>query len=136
MPDIVSQLKTLKLHGMATRYTELQSQGTVAIETAEWLIQHLLEPEATDRAMRSISYQMGAAKFPVHRDLANFDFSQSKMDRTLVDQLADLSFTEAAHNLVLVGGTGTGKTHLATALGVAGIQQHGMSTGIHCQSVA
>ena len=136
MSDIVNQFKTLKLHGMATRYTELQSQGTVAIETAEWLIQHLLEPEATDRAMRSISYQMGAAKFPVHRDLANFDFSQSKMDRMLVDQLADLSFTEAAHNLVLVGGTGTGKTHLATALGVAGIQQHGMSTGIHCQSVA
>ena len=47
------------------------------------------------------------------------------MDRTLIDQLADLSFTEAAHNLVLVGGTGTGKTHLATALGVAGIQQLG-----------
>lgn len=59
---------------------------------------------------------MGAAKFPVHRSLASFDFSQSKMDRTLIDQLADLSFTEAAHNLVLVGGTGTGKTHLASAL--------------------
>lgn len=125
MSDIVSQLKTLKLHGMADRYGELQSQGTAAIGASEWLIQHLLEAEATDRAIRSISYQMGAAKFPVHRSLASFDFSQSKMDRTLIDQLADLSFTEAAHNLVLVGGTGTGKTHLATALGVAGIQQHG-----------
>lgn len=125
MPDIVSQLKAIKLHGMADRYTELQSQGTAAIGASEWLIQHLLEAEATDRAMRSIRYQMGAAKFPVHRDLASFDFSQSKMDRTLIDPLADLSFTEAAHNLVLVGGTGTGKTHLATALGVAGICKHG-----------
>ena len=63
MSDIVSQLKTLKLHGMADRYTELQSQGTAAIGASEWLIQHLLEAEATDRAIRSISYQMGLPSF-------------------------------------------------------------------------
>ena len=59
---------------------------------------------------------MHTAKFPVHRDLAGFDFEASPVDRKLVHQLADLSFTEAAHNAVLVGGPGTGKTHLATAL--------------------
>jgi DNA replication protein DnaC len=89
------------------------------------LIEHLLQAEHTDRAMRSVSYQLKAARLPVHRDLAGFDFSQAKVDERLIRELADLSFTEAAHNVVLIGGTGTGKTHLATALGVSGITQHG-----------
>ena len=55
-----------------------------------------------------------------------FDFEQSKVkDRSLIDELAGMSFTEQAHNVVLIGGTGPGKTHLATALGIAGITQHG-----------
>ena len=68
---------------------------------------------------------MHSARFPVHRDLAGFEFEQSKVDRSLIDDLAGMSFTEQAHNVVLIGGTGTGKTHLATALGIAGITQHG-----------
>ena len=74
--------------------------------------------------MRSIRYQMHTAKFPVHRDLAGFEFEHSKVDQGLIMELADLSFTEAPHNVVFIGGTGTGKTHLATALGVSGITQH------------
>ena len=69
---------------------------------------------------------MNAARFPIHRSLADFDFDQSKVDESLIKQLATLEFTEAAQNVVLVGGTGTGKSHLATALGVAAIQQHGL----------
>jgi len=68
---------------------------------------------------------MHSARFPVHRDLAGFEFEQSKVDRSLIDDLSGMSFTEQAHNVVLIGGTGTGKTHLATALGIAGITQHG-----------
>ena len=68
---------------------------------------------------------MHAAKFPVHRDLAGFDFTVSPVDRKLIQQLAELAFTEQAHNAVLVGGPGTGKTHLATAIGVSGISRHG-----------
>jgi len=125
MSDIITALKALKLHGMAASYAELAAQDTAAIAASEWLIRHLLEAESTDRAIRSIGYQMHAAKFPVHRDLASFDFSQSVVARTQIEQLSDLSFTKAAHNAVFIGGTGTGKTHLATALGVAGICQHG-----------
>ena len=129
MSDLISQLKALKLHGMADSYVELKSQGTTgstaSAESSEWLLRHLLEAESTDRAIRSISYQMHAARFPVHRNLAGFDFSQSKVDESLIDRLATMQFTEAAQNVVLVGGTGTGKTHLATAIGVAGIQCHG-----------
>jgi DNA replication protein DnaC len=68
---------------------------------------------------------MNAAKFPVHRDLAGFDFAVSPVDSKLVHTLAESGFTQVAHNVVLVGGPGTSKTHLATAIGVAGITKQG-----------
>jgi DNA replication protein DnaC len=126
MRDVAAELKELRLHGMAGAWADLMAQGTLAsLESSRWLIEHLLEVERGERAMRSISYQMSAAKFPVHRDLAGFHFEHSQVDRALIEQLADLSFSEAAHNIVFIGGPGTGKTHLATALGVAGITRHG-----------
>ncbi|WP_371300363.1 ATP-binding protein [Nitrosomonas sp.] len=64
--------------------------------------------------IRSIRYQTNAARFPVQRHLQGFDFSQSKVDQQLIQQLATMEFTAAAQNLVLVGGTG--KTHLANSL--------------------
>ena len=66
---------------------------------------------------------MAKARFPAHRDLAGFDFEGSRPDRSLIEALATLEFTAAAHNVVFIGGPGTGKTHLGTALGVHGITQ-------------
>jgi DNA replication protein DnaC len=116
----------LRLHGMAGAWGDLVEQGSSAgLDTSRWLIEHLLQAEGTDRAMRSVSHQMNAAKFPVHRDLAGFDFEVSPVDRKLVTTLAGAAFTDEAHNLVFVGGPGTGKTHLATAIGVSAIARHG-----------
>jgi DNA replication protein DnaC len=126
MRDVTLELKQLRLHGMAGAWVDLIEQGANAgLDSSRWLIEHLLQAESTDRGMRSISHQMHAARFPVHRDLAGFDFEVSPVDRKLVASLADASFTENAHNAVLVGGPGTGKTHLATAIGVSAITQHG-----------
>jgi DNA replication protein DnaC len=126
MRDVTVELKALRLHGMAAAWCDLQEQGPASgLEASRWLVEHLLQAESTDRAMRSVQYQMTSARFPVHRDLAGFDFDASPVDQKLIQQLATLEFTEAAHNAVLVGGPGTGKTHLATALGVSGIVRQG-----------
>ena len=125
MNDVTAELKGLRLHGMASAWTDLMAQGTTSTESSRWLIEHLLQAETTDRAMRSVSHQMNAARFPVHRDLAGFDFGSSKVDQHLVKQLATLSFTDAAQNAVFIGGPGTGKTHLATAIAVSGIALQG-----------
>jgi DNA replication protein DnaC len=61
------------------------------------------------------------AKLPIHRDLVNFKWDETPLAKQQIEQLATAQFMDDAHNLILVGGTGTGKTHLATALGVAAI---------------
>ena len=123
--DITAELKNLRLHGMVEAWTDLIEQGTSTINSSKWLIVHLLQAEMTGRHLRSVRNQLNSDKFPVHRDLAGFDFSSSKVDQRLVEQLATLSFTETAQNVVLIGGLGTGKTHLATAIGMSGIISHG-----------
>ena len=75
--------------------------------------------------MRSIRYQMHTASFPIHRCLAGYDFDQSKVDRKQISSFATTAFTEKAENIVLIGGTGTGKTHLATALGIEAVTRKG-----------
>lgn len=126
MRELAAELKALKLYGMSHAWDDLTGNGHgQSMESARWLMEHLLDAETTDRSVRSIRYQMNAAKFPVHRDLAGFDFTSSAVDQGLIEQLAECAFTATAQNVVLVGGTGTGKTHLATALGVSGVSDHG-----------
>lgn len=73
----------------------------------------MAEPQA-----RSIANQIKAARLPAYKDLAGSDFASSEVDEELVHQLAGGAFMDGAHKVVLIGGPGTGRTHLATALGV------------------
>lgn len=129
MRDVTTELKELRLHGMAQAWDELTTQqgkpSDVGIQTSRWLIENLLQAEHAQRAFASVRHQMKAAKFPLHRDLAGFDFEGARVDQKLVRHLATLDFTDNAQNAVLIGGPGTGKTHLATAIGVAGIAAKG-----------
>jgi DNA replication protein DnaC len=124
--DVHSALKELRLNGMASAWADLMEQdGGSGMESSRWLVEHLLDAEDVDRHMRSIAHQMKTARFPMHRDLAGFDFTVSQVDKVLIQKLSDLAFTDDAQNAVFIGGPGTGKTHLATALGVSGLTRHG-----------
>ena len=123
--DHVSRLKSLQLFGMAIAWRELQAEAprnkSLSLEA---LLLRLLDAEQADRQARSLRYQLKAARFPIHRDLTGFDWSETPLDAARIQELAKSHYLETAHNLILVGGTGTGKTHLAIALGVAAIH-HG-----------
>lgn len=79
----------------------------------------------SDRQASYWRHHTAAGRRPIYRDLASFDFNAAKVDEAILNQRATLDFTDTAHNVVLVGGTGTGETRLATALSGSAIQQHG-----------
>jgi len=121
---IVIMLRSLKMYGMAQAVSDLMEQGSPAFEAAVPLLSQLLKAELAEREVRSIAYHLKAARFPVYRDLAGFDFVSSEVNEGLVRQLHRCEFIEGANNVVLVGGPGTGKSHLATAFGVQAIEHH------------
>jgi DNA replication protein DnaC len=121
---MVTTLKALKLFGMAQAIEELATQGAPAYQQAEAILATLLKAETAEREVRSVNYQMKSARFPAYRDLLGFVFSESAVNEALIRSLHRCEFLEDAHNVVLVGGPGTGKTHLATAIGVQAILHH------------
>ena len=122
MLELRDSLQDLKLYGMVERLPQLLDTPRNKPGFTEGLKQ-LIEAEKADRNIRRLRYQMKIAKFPHHRDLQCFDFKQSQVDQPRITDLSRSDFMDQAHNLIFVGGTGTGKTHLATALGIHAIHQ-------------
>jgi len=121
---IVIMLRSLKMHGMAQAVNDLMEQGSPAFEAAMPILSQLLKAEMAEREVRSIAYHMKAARFPAYKDLSGFDFAASEVNEALVRQLHRCEFMDGAQNVVLIGGPGTGKSHIATALGVQAIEHH------------
>ena len=116
MHDLMDAFKALGLHGMASAWPEVLGTARMKSLDHEAVLHQLIKAETAQREVRSMAYQMRVARFPSHRDLAGFDFAHTPIDEALVRQLHTLGFVDSAHNVVLVGGPGTGKTHLGALL--------------------
>jgi len=121
---MVTTLKSMKLHGMADAIAELSEQGSPAFKQSGELLDKLIKAEVAEREVRSINYQMKIARFPAHRDLAGFKFKESMVNEGQVKTLHRCEFIDETENIVFIGGPGTGKTHIATAIGVQAIVHH------------
>jgi DNA replication protein DnaC len=120
---IIIMLRSLKMHGMAKAVSDLIEQGAPAFEATIPVLSQPLKAELAEREVRSIAYHMKAARFPAYKkDLSGFDFAASEIDEAMVRQLHRCEFMDGAQNVVLIGGPGTGKTHVATALGIQAIK--------------
>jgi DNA replication protein DnaC len=122
---IVIMLRSLKMYGMAQAVTDLIEQGAPAFDAAVPILSQLLKAELAEREVRSIAYHLKAARFPAYKDLSGFDFASSEINEATVRQLHRCEFLDGAQNAVLIGGPGTGKTHVATALGIQAIEHPG-----------
>jgi DNA replication protein DnaC len=121
---VIVMLRGLKMYGMAQAVLDLTEQAAPAFDTAVPILSQLLKAEIAEREVRSVAYQIKAARFPAYKDLTGFDFGASEVAEATVRQLHGGDFIAGAHNVVLIGGPGTGKTHMATALGVQAIEHH------------
>jgi DNA replication protein DnaC len=121
---VIIMLRSLKMYGMAQAVTDLMEQGAPTFDAAVPILSQLLKAELAEREVRSIAYHMKAARFPAYKDLSGFDFAASEINEATMRQLHKCEFMDAAQNIVLIGGPGTGKTHAATALGVQAVEHY------------
>lgn len=122
--SMMEMFRVLKLRGMAQALADLAEQNSPAFQAALPVLSDLVKAEVAEREVRSLAYQMKVAKFPAYRDLNGFDFRVSEVNEPLIRKLHSCNFMESWQNIVFLGGPGTGKTHLASAIGIQAIERH------------
>src|SRR2546423_5119554 len=106
----------LKLYGMKAAFDEIMATAVKRQHEPQRIVGDLLNAEISEKQARSIKYQLTIAKLPLAKDLDDFQFEATPINETLVNDLAGGGFIAQQRNAVLVGGTGTGQTHLAIAI--------------------
>ena len=114
--EVLEMMGTLQLSGMRAAYDEIVSVGVKRQHGVEKVIGALLKAEIAANQARSINYQMGIAKLPLVKELADLSFEGTPINGALIEQLAAGTFLEDKRNVVLIGGTGTGKSHIAIGI--------------------
>lgn len=113
---VLDAMGKLALHGMKSVFDEVLASGIKQRATPEKILLDLLELEIGERTAKSIRYRLGLARFPVDKDLDCFDFTTSPVNETQIRSLHQGGYLQSGNNIILVGGTGTGKTHLAISM--------------------
>ena len=114
--DILELMSTLKLFGMRAAYDEVMATGIKRRHEPPRIVGDLLSAEVAEKQARSIKYQLSIAKMPLAKDIDDFHFTGTPINEALVRDLASGGFLAEQRNAVLIGGTGTGKSHLAMAI--------------------
>jgi DNA replication protein DnaC len=114
--EVLDMMGALKLYGMKGAYDETLATAIKRKHEPQRLVGDLLKAEISEKQARSIRYQMTIAKLPLAKDVDDFAFKGTPINESLVRDLAGGNFVVQQRNLVLVGGTGTGKTHVSTAM--------------------
>jgi len=120
--EILTAMLDLKLFGMKSAFDEIIATAVKRQHEPQRVVGDLLTAEIAEKQARSIKYQMTIAKLPLAKDIAEFDFDGTPINETLVRDLAGGEFLAHERNVVFIGGTGTGKTHLAIAIARACIR--------------
>ena len=115
--EVFDLMGSLKLYGMKAAFDEIMATAVKRKHEPLRIVGDLLKAEIAEKQARSIKYQLTIAKFPLAKDLSDFAFDGTPINKTLVNDLAGGGFITQQRNIVLVGGTGTGKSHLAIAIG-------------------
>lgn len=121
--EILTAMSELKLFGMKAAFDELISTAIKRQHEPQRIVADLLTAEMSEKRARSIRYRITIAKLPLSKDIDDFRFENTPVNESLVRDLATGNFLSHQRNVVLIGGTGTGKTHLAIALARACIRQ-------------
>jgi DNA replication protein DnaC len=120
--DLFELMGELKLYGMRLAYDEVMSAGIKRKHEPPQIVGDLLKAEIAEKQARSIKYQLTIAKLPLAKDIEDFGFQGTPVNESLVRDLATGDFLASQRNVVLIGGTGTGKSHLAIAIARACIR--------------
>jgi DNA replication protein DnaC len=120
--EILTTMGGLKLFGMKAAYDEIVATAVKRQHEPQRIIGDLLTAELSEKQARSMKYQLTIAKLPFAKEIDEFVFADTPVNETLVRDLAGGGFLSHQRNLVLVGGTGSGKTHLAVGIARACIR--------------